>query len=152
MPFRTPKGAITFSDPYSDFNNSTSNMKKLSSSQRGEIGVGGAIGLSLLAIIAVLGLSWVVTGNDFFLYKVFAPRMEQVRHDTYKQSQAYNDGMMQELRHAQLDYEKASPEHKKAIGSIVLHQFASYDEDRLPTDLQSFVQKLRREQAMIEIK
>ncbi len=126
-------------------------MNKYNPSTKGEIGVGGVISLGILAIIVIFGLSWVVTGNDFFLYKVFAPKVEQARHDTYKQSQSYNDGMLQELRNAQREYVQASPESKKALASIVLHQFASYDEDRLPADLRSFVQELRRKQ-LVEIK
>ncbi len=105
-----------------------------------------AIGATLLGIILLLGIAWAVTGTDFFLYKVFAPKYEQVRHDTFKNSQAYNDGMLQELRATQLKYEQSSPAHKDALGSIVLHQFAAYDVNRLPVDLQLFVEKLRREQ------
>lgn len=102
------------------------------------------------SIVAVLAVVWIAQGNDFFLYKVFAPKYEQVRHDTFKNSQAYNDGMLNELRHAQLEYEKASPAHKDAIGSIVSKQFASYDENRLPSDLRSFVQRLRADQSRSE--
>jgi hypothetical protein len=98
------------------------------------------------AIIAIMALGWLVQGSDFFMYKVFAPKYEQVRHDTFKNSQAYNDAMLQQLRKAQLEYEKATPEHKDAIGSITLHQFASYETDRLPADLQAFVRKLHAEQ------
>ena len=126
----------------------SNNQKK----QRGEIGVAGAISLSLLAVVLILGLTWLGQGNDFFLYKVFAPKYEQVRHDTFKNSQAYNDGMMQELRATQLKYETSSQEHKDALGSVVLHQFASYDEDRLPGDRRAFVQKLRREQMTAPVK
>lgn len=123
-------------------------MKKTNS--KGEIGIGGIIGLAVLGIIAILGISWIAQGNDFFMFKVFAPKYEQVRHDTFKNSQAYNTGMLQELRHAQLSYENADAEHKDAIGSIVLHQFADYDENRLPTDLRVFVQKLRNEQMAVK--
>lgn len=110
------------------------------------------IAISIGSLVLLIGLGWLFQGNDFFLYKVFAPKYEQVRHDTFKNSQAYNDGMLQELRASQLKYETSSQEHKDALGSIVLHQFASYDENRLPTDLRTFVQKLRREQMTAPVK
>jgi len=46
------------------------------------------IGIGVLALIAILGLSWIATGNDFFLYKVFAPRMEAVRRQTSSKPKA----------------------------------------------------------------
>ena len=42
------------------------------------------IGFTALFIIIVLGLSWLFTGNDFFLYRYFGPKTEQVRRDIYK--------------------------------------------------------------------
>ena len=61
------------------------------------------VGICVLAIILLLGLGWLVTGNDFFLFKVFAPKYEQVRRETFEQSKAYNQGMIQELQNMQFD-------------------------------------------------
>ena len=33
----------------------------------------------ILFIVLMLGLGWIATGNDFFLYKYFAPKQEAVR-------------------------------------------------------------------------
>jgi len=100
----------------------------------------GLVGIGLLGLAIVLALG---QGIHFFLYKVFSPKYEQVRHDTFKQSQAYNDGMIQELQAMRLDYVKASPAHKEALTSIMLHRTAHYDLDRLPPDLRAFVADLR---------
>ncbi len=109
------------------------------------IPVGKIVGVILLATIVVLGLSWAFTGNDFFLYKVFAPKMEQVRHDTFKQSQAYNDGMASQLENMQFKYAQADAEAKGALAPIILHTVGAYDTTKLPPDLQAFVSKVKND-------
>jgi len=120
-------------------------MKKIKANLKGEMGIGGAIGLGLLAVIIILGLSWAFTGNDFFLAKIFAPKMEQVRHDTFKGSQAYNDGVATQLQSFQFKYEQSNDEAKGALAPIILKYVAAYDTNKLPSELQAFVSKLRRE-------
>lgn len=107
-----------------------------------------ATAITLLGLAIIFGLAWLVQGNDFFMYRYFAPKQEQVRRETFEQSKAYNDGMLQDLRRAQLDYAKtATPEQKLAIGSLILHRVAGYDHDKLPLDLRQFVRQLEAEQA-----
>ena len=104
--------------------------------------------LGLVAVIGILGLTWLVQGNDFFLYKVFAPKYEAVRRETFEQSKAYNQGVVQELQKQFVEYSAAtSPDVKDAIASVVLHQVADFPEDKLPSHLRAFVQKLRTERA-----
>ena len=55
--------------------------------------------------------------------------------------------MIQELQNMQFQYVKAEEAHKDALASIILHRVADYDESKLPKDLQTFVQQLRRERA-----
>ena len=104
------------------------------------------VGFGVLALIAILGLSWIATGNDFFLYKVFAPRMEAVRRQTFEQTKSYRQGMIQDLYNMEHDYTLATAEQKKSLGYIVLHRFADFDESALPIDLKAFMAKVRREQ------
>ena len=99
------------------------------------------IGVAL--IVAILGLTWIVQGNDFFLYKHFAPKYEAVRRDTFEQSKAFNEGMITELQNMQFEYVKATPEQQKALASIILHRTADYDMSKAPVELQEFVKKLR---------
>ena len=56
-------------------------------------------------LVALLALGWLFTGNDFFLFKVFAPKYEQVRRETFEQSKAYRQGAIQELQNMQFQYE-----------------------------------------------
>jgi len=95
--------------------------------------------------LLILGVTWAIEGNDFFLYKVFAPQYEKARRETFEESKAYNQGMVQELQNMQFEYVKATPSEKEALASIILHRAADYDLARLPSDLRSFIENLREE-------
>lgn len=114
---------------------------------KGFIEVIGWLFAGIFAVGLLLGIGWVVQGNDFFMYQMFAPKYESVRRETFEQSKAFNQGMIQELQDMQFQYVKAAPEHKVALASIILHRVADYDESKLPTDLRSFVSGLRRERS-----
>ena len=108
------------------------------------------IGVTLLAFGLLFALGWAVQGNDFFLYKVFAPKYKQVRRDTFEQSKAYNQGMIQELQNMQFEYVKATPDQQAALRSIILHRASDFDIDQpeVPADLRRFIQQLRREKGV----
>ncbi len=100
------------------------------------------------AIAAVFVLSWAVMGNDFFLYKYFAPKQEAVRRQVFETSRAFNQGMVQELQNMQFEYVKATdPAAKAALADIILHRASGYnlDDPIVPADLRSFVAKLKQE-------
>jgi|GEM_PF-731538 len=103
-------------------------------------------GIVLGVIVLFLGLTWVIMGNDFFLYKFFAPKVEQVRRETFEQSKAYNQGVIQELQNMQFEYAKADSSHQMALGSIILHRAADYDLEKMPVDLRQFIEKLKMDQ------
>lgn len=96
-------------------------------------------------LLLIFGIGWAVEGNDFFMYKFFAPRQEAARRQTFEESKAYNDGMAQEISAMQLDYAKATPEQKVALRSVIIHRTAGYDVARLSPDLQSFVASVKHD-------
>lgn len=97
---------------------------------------------TVLAIIGLFALGWLVAGNDLALMKVFAPAREQVRRETFENSKAYRDGMVQELRAMQFEYLKADEAHKAGMANVIRHRVAGFPEDALPYDLQTFVKEL----------
>ena len=101
----------------------------------------------VVGIVAILGVTWVAQGNDFFVYKVFAPKYEQTRREVFEQTKSYNQGMIQELQNMQFEYVKATPEQQDGLASVILHRAADYDADKLPADLRQFIEKLRNERA-----
>lgn len=97
---------------------------------------------TFFGIVAILALTWLFQGNDVFLYKTFAPEYEATRRQTFEQSKAYNEGMVQELQNMQFEYERADPYHRAALASIILHRAADYDRSQLPLDTRAFLSKL----------
>lgn len=105
-------------------------------------------GIVIGVVIVIIVLAWIFQGNDFFLYKAFAPKYEQTRHDVFKNSQAYTDGKVQELQQYMLDYKKAetSAGHKAALKTVIIRESAKIDWKYLPNDLQVFINGLKAEQ------
>lgn len=100
----------------------------------------------VLFLLLSLGISWAVQGNDFFMYKVFAPKYEAARRQTFEQSKAYNEGMAQELSSAALSYARAGTrEQRQAICSYALHTAADADRNRLSGDVVEFLSKCQTE-------
>lgn len=99
----------------------------------------------VLVLIVMMGIGWLVQGNEFFMYKFWAPKQEQVRHDVFKNTQAYTDGKVQELQQYMLEYQKAAPEHKAALKTVIIRESAKVDEKYLPSDLSSFITRLKSE-------
>lgn len=99
--------------------------------------------LTLTVAALTLGTGFGLEYFNLISTKFFAPKFEAVRRETFEQSKAYNQGTIQEIEHLYLEYFKASDEHKKAIGSIVLHRLADFDKSKLSPELQDFVTKLK---------
>lgn len=99
---------------------------------------------SIGTLMLILGLTWLVQGSDFFMYKVFAPKYEEVRRQTFEQTKSYRQGMIQELQNMQFEYEKTNDKSvKDRMASIILHRSADFPEADMPSDLRSFISELR---------
>ena len=100
----------------------------------------GFIGTVVLGALMLFGVSY----GGFKMYEFFNPKYEQVRYDTFKNSQTYNDGMLRDLENLQLEYTKANDEQKAALKALVLHRFSVYPDERLTPELRSFYFNLKR--------
>lgn len=108
----------------------------------------GVVMFCILGVVGLLAIGWVVQGNSFFMYQMFAPKYEQVRRNTFEQSKAYNQGMVQELQNMQFEYLRANDDQKAALASIILHRAADYPPDELmmhDPNLYAFIQSLRQQ-------
>jgi hypothetical protein len=101
-------------------------------------GAGMALQLVIWSGIVVIGLGAI----SYVGYSMFAPATEQVRYDTFKHSQSYNEGMLRDLYDLQREYIKANDDQKTALRALILHRFDSYDRKSLPADLQAFYSTL----------
>lgn len=98
-------------------------------------GVWAVIGLTV-TVLALSGIGWLN-------YAVWGSRYENTRHAIFKESQAYQDGAVKNLARFKLEYEMADDAHKPAIRSIILTEASVVDVSQLPTDLQSFLGRLK---------
>ena len=99
--------------------------------------------LTVLALGLLLALTFSLNLFGFANYSFFAPKINQVQTNVFKQSQAYNDGMANDLGDLKIQYLDAkSQEQRDAIRAIIMQRFASYDKSSLPPDLQSFYNSL----------
>jgi hypothetical protein len=101
-----------------------------------------ALGISVAVLFALLGLGWVFAHNNLAMMKVFAPATEQVRRETFENSKAYRDGMIQELRSMQFEYMRADEAHKAGMKNVIRHRLAGFPEDAIPADLLAFVREV----------
>lgn len=97
----------------------------------------------LAIFVAVVGGVWFLAANHLALRAVFAPANEAVRRDTFEQSKAFRDGMIQEIRAMQIEYLKAEDVVKPALASAILHKAAQIDEAALPQDLRTFINSIK---------
>ena len=93
---------------------------------------------SIGAIILAFAFFAFISLFGYWSYSYFAPRYEQVRYNTFKESQSYNDAMLRDLQNIRMEYIKANDEQKTALRTIAIHRFEVYDINRLPDDLRQF--------------
>ncbi len=102
--------------------------------------------VSKVSSLVVVGGAVVLIGFSvlgFGLYKVFAPLNEQVRYNTFEQSQAFNERAAQDLSEAMTNYNTATPEQKDGIRLVIKQRYANYDANKLPDTLRNFLVAMR---------
>ena len=104
-----------------------------------------AIAAFIGVVVLFLGLDWVIMGNDFFMFKVFAPKTEQVRREVVEESLAYRRGTILTLGQYRAQYESADDAHKPAIADLILQTAENFDLNKsdVSPQLRSFIEQLR---------
>lgn len=98
---------------------------------------------TLLGLVALIVLTFFFQSLDFGLFRTFAPKYEQVRRDTFEQSQAYNEGMRRDLEEIRNQYLAAGdPAAKASLRATFIHRAEGYP-NQLPPDLAAFYSSIR---------
>lgn len=88
----------------------------------------GILATSVVAIGLMLGIAFAINYFAYGNYWFFAPRVEAVRNRTFHQSQAYTDGMRNELTKAKYNFDMAKTDNDRAaICALVRSDFGSFD-------------------------
>jgi hypothetical protein len=107
------------------------------------------IGVIILALAAIAGISIYGNGLSYFLNKTFSPLNEQVRHQTFECSASHADGMAREIRQYQDQYRKAQRDNDTGAQAIIAQRVVQEAETQnsdacpLPQDVQTFIQSVR---------
>lgn len=98
---------------------------------------------TICTLAALIGLGWLLTGNDLILKKYFAPKYEEVKRETFEQSKEYVQGTIQELYKMQTEYMKSNDDDfKRALASRALFVSSSFDKNLLPNDIAIWLNSL----------
>lgn len=89
-----------------------------------------------VTIIVISGLSLGLKGS-------LGVWSENIDRKIYEQNRSHVHGTIEHLTRLKLEYETASDEHKVALRAAILTTVSSFDEDKLPVTLQSFINTLR---------
>src|SRR3990167_3673962 len=91
--------------------------------------VAGILAFAVLLVL-VFGLTWL--GIEWRVF--FGPKSENVERKIFKETRAYNEGMIQQLARYRLQYVQTKDEvERTAIKSTVRQMFEEYDPSKLPT-------------------
>jgi len=90
-----------------------------------------------------VGTSFITGHGQLFLKEYFGVWEQNVETEIYKETEMYNEGKVQELAKARLEYQQADEDGKDAVASMIRHRFADYEAERLPDELAEFLNKIR---------
>jgi hypothetical protein len=105
-------------------------------------------GLAIVCFVGIIGLTWIIQGHDFFFYKFWAPKYENVKREVFENTKSYKQGVQQELTNAYTSYYKTgvSESERESIAAVALQQIADLPDENfesLPGHLKKFVNMLR---------
>lgn len=103
-------------------------------------------------LLVLYAIAFVSTGFDFALRSFYAPKEEQLRYDTQKESKAFRDGTITELYSNRLEYLAEKDAVVKAgLRSRMLHVFSTIEKSKLPDDLVQFQKQIEDEQVQYKL-
>lgn len=102
-------------------------------------------------IVLLLGVTWLAQGNDFFMYKVFAPKYAEVQREVFLNTPSYKQGNSNEVRQYQAQYTTATDTQKQALASVILSSIPKTEWDKLPASQKAWLEELETKQLTAEV-
>lgn len=103
----------------------------------------GGILAAAFALVALIGLGWVLEANDIAMFGFFAPKRAVIERKVFEETPSYVRGNIQELQLERRHYIDADDAHKAALRSVILAQADGINQDQLPPDLKAWLDDLR---------
>ncbi len=88
--------------------------------------------------------SFLATGGDLAIYRFWAPKQENAKREVFENTQSYVQGKTEYLSRLRYQYQTL-PEgsQKAALRTLILSEASTVDNNKLPADLQLFIQQLK---------
>ena len=106
------------------------------------------IGLSTVILFAALIVGIDFAGNAYGLwsYTFWAPKQANAERKVFVNTNSYVQGKIDYLSRLRLVYKSSdSPAQKAALKETILSEAANVDNDKLPADLQVFINSLKED-------
>jgi hypothetical protein len=97
----------------------------------------------LILMVVLYGAGFLATGGDLAIYRFWAPKQANAEREVFENTQGYIQGKTEYLNNLRLDYESASGSQKETLRRTILTEAATVDNNKLPYDLQVFIQQLK---------
>lgn len=93
----------------------------------------------IAVVIAALLVLWAFQGNDFFMYKFFAPRYEAARRTVFEETPSYVQGKQQFLTRLHHEWVTSdSQNHRDATCALARHEASTLKPEYLPNNLKAW--------------
>ena len=100
---------------------------------------GKIVGLSLLTIVLLIGLSWGGTALGLLHMKVFEPKRQDIQREIFENTQSYVEGKRQEAMKMYREWGSAPLDEKAALEKMAGHTFANVEDDIFEEPLRTWV-------------
>jgi len=104
---------------------------------------GKIIGLSLLTIILLIGLSWGGTALGLLHMKVFEPKRQDIKREIFENTQSYVEGKRQEAIKMYREWNAAPADEKLGLEKMAGHTFANVEDDIFEEPLRTWVRNCK---------
>ncbi len=98
---------------------------------------------SVAGLVGVVVLIVAFSFGGLYWYRLMAPKWENARREVFEETRSYNQGKIQQLAKYRHEYMAGDAAVKTVIASTIRHQFADYNVENLPPELQSFLRTVR---------
>ena len=102
----------------------------------------GIVAACILVPVLLLGLTYGGMYLKVNLMKTFLPAIEDVKTEVRRNTRAYVEGSIRDLRRLQREYDKEDDAGKAALRTIIRQRADELDYDKLPSDVQRFISSL----------
>ena len=98
----------------------------------------------VLGFLGVLAIIFILELFGLGMFKFFEPKKENIRREIFENTKSYTHGKIQDLAKLYQEYQKADPDGKETIKTLVQSQFSDFDAEKINNyKLQIFLTNMR---------